>query len=156
MPRRIFEIHREIAIDRPPEALFAKVTDFDRFGMLAARSDRVTITRLKGNGPPTAGHVWRIKGRALGRERQGRVRITRMDHPHAIGFAGKGGGFEAETEVRVMTDGPGSRFSVTTVLSASGFKARLAAPYLKLRRSRIEGAMEKGLKRLKDWVESAD
>lgn len=138
-----------IDIARPPEAVFAFVTDPTRFGEWQAN---VTGGHLEGNGLPKPGARC-VNTRRIGFvERAVTSEITNVDPPHRWGVRGLDGPIRANVDVTVdpIEDGRASRVTINIDFQGHGI-GKLLVPLAVRPQARKE--MPANLARLKQRVE---
>ena len=147
--------HKEsVRIDRPAETVFAAMADIDGLFAALERKTPITVERLSGAAGAEIGDKWRVSGvLKLGR-RTGVVEITDLQSPTRLAFRTKGGGYLTETQISIAPEGEACRLAARNVVTANSLKARLAAPFIRLYRKRIERGFRKLLKRAKRRIEA--
>ena len=133
MAKAIFDHSDAIAVNRPAERVFDQLSDIEGLFASMQRKTPIEVARLRGEGV---------------------VAVTRLDRPTAIAFSTDGGGYLTETEMTIASAGDDAcRLAVRNRISANSVKARLAAPFIRLYRRRIEKGFRKLLKRAKKRLE---
>ncbi|MEL7465706.1 MAG: SRPBCC family protein [Pseudomonadota bacterium] len=153
--RPLIDCAETIRIDRPAEEAFVALADIDRLFAALQRKSPITVERLSG-GPATAvGDRWRVSGDLKLGRRSGVVEITKLMEPTSIAFRTEGSGYLAKTEIAISPEGTTAcRLSARNRIFADSLKARLAAPFIRLYRKRIERGFRKLLKRAKRRLEA--
>lgn len=152
--RPLIDYADDIEIQRSPEDVFDTIADLDRMFSALQRKTPIEVERLTPPGASKPGDRWRVSGdMRLGR-RTGDVEITDLQRPTHIAFTTTGSGYLTKTTLTISASGPDrSRLTAHNVISANSLKARLAAPFIRLYRKRIERGLHRLLKRLKKSME---
>ena len=154
MAKAIFDHSDAIAVNRPAERVFDQLSDIEGLFASMQRKTPIEVARLRGEGAAAVGDRWRVAGTLRIGRREGVVAVTRLDRPTAIAFSTDGGGYLTETEMTIASAGDDAcRLAVRNRISANSVKARLAAPFIRLYRRRIEKGFRKLLKRAKKRLE---
>ncbi|MEL6794140.1 MAG: hypothetical protein AAFP78_11830 [Pseudomonadota bacterium] len=156
MARQVIDVAASAPVVRSAVDAFDALSDVE--GLLAAlqRKAPLTVERLSGSGALRVGDKWRVTADTsrLG-QRKGVVEIAALDRPGRIAFSGKGSGFRTETELVIIpTDAAACRIDARSRLIADSMRARLAAPFIRLYRGRIERGFQKLLTRAARRIET--
>jgi len=136
-------------VARPPEDVFAYVTDPTRFGEW---QQGVVGGHIDGDGPPTVGDKCFTTRRIGGAERSVTSVITHIDPPKAWGVRGVDGPIRATVDVTVApVSDDRSRVTITLDFAGQGI-GKLLVPMMVRRNARKE--MPANLDRLKQRLES--
>jgi uncharacterized protein YndB with AHSA1/START domain len=137
-------------VARPPEEVFAYVTDPARF---AEWQQGVVSGRMEGSEPHAVGDRCLTTRRIGGSERLVTSEITHIDPPRGWGVRGVDGPIRATVDVNVTLLNEGQRSRVTIDLAFSGHGiGKLLVPLVVHRSARKE--MPANLERLKQRLES--
>lgn len=136
-------------VARPPEDVFAYVTDPTRF---AEWQQGVVDGRMVGAGPPEIGDRCLMTRKVGGAERTVTSEITRIDPPRAWGVRGIDGPIRASVDVTVtpLNEGERSRVSIQLDFTGHGMGKALV-PFVVRPGARKE--MPANLDRLKQRLE---
>lgn len=144
-------ISETIEVDRPPETVFAYVTDPARFGEW---QENVTGGHLDADGPPAVGDTCRTVRRIGFAQRPVTSVITSIDPPKSWSVRGTDGPIRAEVDVTVRPLDGGSRSALTIEIAFAGHGVgKLLVPLFVTRSAATE--MPRNLGRLKANLESA-
>jgi uncharacterized protein YndB with AHSA1/START domain len=139
-----------IEIDRPPDEVFAYVTDPSRF---VTWQDNIVGGCMEGDGPPRVGSKCITTRRIGGAERRVTSEITAINPPRSWALHGIDGPIRAKVNVTVEPLDGGTRSRVTIALDFEGHGiGRLLVPLVVRRQARSE--MPANLRRLKERLES--
>jgi uncharacterized protein YndB with AHSA1/START domain len=137
-------------VARPPEEVFAYVTDPSRF---AEWQESVVDGRMDGTGPHTPGDRCLTTRRVGGAERAVTSEVTHIDPPRRWGVRGIDGPVRAVVDVNVIPLDQGQRSRVTIELDFTGRgMGKLLVPLFVRPSARKE--MPANLDRLKQRLES--
>jgi hypothetical protein len=124
-------------IEAPAAFVFAAMMDFDAWERSALRrgADVVRTDRLQGVMP---GRSWLIKFSYRGKSRQLDLRLTELEQPSVMVFAGKGASLEGLGRIDLLELAPRrTRLSVTVDLRPRSIGARLVLQSLRLAKARL-------------------
>lgn len=144
-----------IEVERPAEAVFAAASDLDAvFAALARRGD-VRAERIVGRGAVAIGDRWRISASGRFGQREGVAEVTAVRPPEHLAARANGGGYGVETEMTITPLGPDRcLLTIESEIRASGLRAALSSPIIKLLDGRIQGALSGALRRAKERLEA--
>lgn len=108
-----------VEIARPPQDVFAYVTDPSRFGEW---QEGVVSGDLEGDGPPALGSRCTTTRLIGGRERTSTAEITALDPPRGWSVRGIDGPVRADVDVSIepLDDRSGSRVTITLEFRGHG------------------------------------
>lgn len=141
-------------IDAPPEAVFAALSDFDRYEV-QARWNGIEVARLdEGNGPDEV--AWRIGAQIRGIHRAIEARVVSYVPPEQLAIQAESDGLSALIDGEVVARAPGrSTLHVRIDLTSSTLKARLVLQSLKLARGALTERLDRQLDRLARSIEAS-
>lgn len=140
-----------IEVARPPDEVFAYVTDPSRF---AEWQENVVGGRIEGDGPPTVGSTFTTTRRLGPRERTMKSRITELGPPRRWAMRGVDGPVRAIVDVTVEPLAGNARSRVTIALDFEGHGIGKALVPLVVRRQ-AQKEMPRNVARLGERLESA-
>jgi carbon monoxide dehydrogenase subunit G len=134
-----------IEVDRPPEEVFAYVTDPSRFAEWQAG---VVSGQMDGD---TVGAICTTTRRIGGSERASTSRLTKLDAPKKWAVQGIDGPIRATVDVDVEPVASGSRVTIAVDFEGHGI-GKLLVPLVVRRQARNE--MPANVQRLKERIET--
>lgn len=151
----LIDCRESVRVARPAKEAFDAFADIDGLFAALQRKTPIEVERLRGGPGAATGDRWRVSGQLKLGRRFGVVEIMKLEAPSLIAFRTEGSGYVTDTEIVLSPDDAnGCRVSVRNRISANSFKARLAAPFIRLYRRRIERGFRKLLKRAKRRIEA--
>ena len=136
----------------PIEAVWARVSDFDGFETRAAA--RAGPIERRPPGPASKGTVWEGRVEAMGKVRDARVTLERLDPEESLVARGVVEGVEVDCLVALEPLGSQrTRMVVTTEASGTGIAARLALKAASLKKASLD---ERYARRLADFAGSIE
>ncbi len=140
-------------IEVPVDAVFAMVSDFERFERLAVRRG-ADVQRVTSHDPARAGTTWKTVINVRGKPRLVTIEMTNYDQPSAMNFQASSKGMKGDTAVELLAlSRRRTRLNVTLSLSAKTLPARLLLQSLKLGQSRIRRQFQS---RLSDFARDVE
>lgn len=141
-------------VDAPPEAVFAALSDFDRYES-QARSNGFEVARVdEGDDPDEA--AWRIAAEFRGIHRAIEARVVTFEPPEQLVLQAGSEGLSALIACEVVARAPGrSTLHVRIELASGTLKARLVLHSLKLARVALTERLDRQLDRLARSIESS-
>lgn len=141
-------------VDAPPEAVFAALSDFERYEA-QARSKGIKVTRVdEGDGPD--GAAWRVAAEFRGIHRAIEARVVTFERPERLTLKAGSEGLSALIACEVVARAPGrSTLHVRIDLASGTLKARLVLQSLKLARGALTQRLDRQLDRLARSIESS-
>lgn len=135
-------------IEAPIAAVFAAVSDFDRFERIALQHG-AEVRRTGGSGL-----AWDVKFRYRGRPRRLETTLTTFDPPATLATEGRMGGFEGTLDLRLVALSPRrTRLAIELDIRPRTLAARLMMPSLRLARRTVSDRLRNRLARFAGEVE---
>lgn len=129
-------------VERPQQALFDCMADFQMFERVAIRRG-VEVVRT-GSTASSSGIKWDCKFEFRGRDRDAQVQLTEFNTPESLGFLVANAALNIRLEITVSALSKNqSRFIVTSVIEPKNIKARLLVQSMKLARSKYNQRYQK-------------
>lgn len=137
-------------IDAPIANVWAAVSDFDAYELLALRRG-VEVTRIG----VLPGLSWQTAFQLRGKRRQVKLRLQKMERPTHLGFDFTSAPVEGNGQVELIELGPNrTRLMVSTEVKPRTLAARLFLQSLKLARGRVNRRFNQRLEKLARLVEA--
>jgi carbon monoxide dehydrogenase subunit G len=129
-------------IEAPMGFVFDCLKDFDYWERAAMRRG-ADVTRTHDPATVGPGLAWLIRFPFRGRDRKVALRVTGLDAPGQMAFAGGGGSFEGTAVVDLLELGAKrTRLAMAAEVKPQGLAARLILQSLKLARGRMQGRVD--------------
>lgn len=140
-------------VEAPIGFVFEALCDFDTWERTALRRG-ADVQRLDDNGVPAPGMGWQVQFTFRGKERSGHLRLTEMEVPQRLSFAGTGSSFEGVLEIDLLELGP-RRTRVTVISEARPrtLSARILLQSVKLGKAKLAKGYEQRIARFAAEVE---
>lgn len=137
------EITLQEDVEVPLDALFAKLSDFNKMERLAMRQG-VDVQR-NGAGPALGpGLGWNAEFAFRGKKRRAEITLTDFEPPNAMRFKSRTGGIESEMTVDLVAlSRKRTRMRFSGMMTAKTLSARLLLQSARLARGRLEGRLKK-------------
>ena len=130
-----------------PEAVFARLADFEMFEARAARRG-IPVERLADDPP-----AWRIGVDWHGIRQEVDLKVRRVTPPEGYAAHVETRGMGGDARIEIVEEGKGSLLSVVLELEGHGFAGRMLMQTLSFARAALEGRLAGALAKLAAEIE---
>jgi hypothetical protein len=124
-------------IEAPADAVFAMLSEFERFERMAVRRG-VEVERLQDPGAPAVGMAWHALFRLRGKPRDAQITLDFYEPPEAMRFVTRAKGVEGFLELELVALSPRrTRMAVILNLKPRTISGRLLIQSLKLTKANL-------------------